>query len=217
MTFLIVSLEFQYVLKVFLLNRLLCVTNGPIVMPCLCCFFSLCIFLTTESFGKCFCSEAHTLTVHFSIYCSLMLLLLLLLLTSTNTAVLLKRMARILLTVTHTRHEAQRHTLFWLKTRKEATNSHKDTHEDENTNTHTHLCHPKGSWPHPHLCTCSLSTPKKKNYNFLLTLTYLLFHSVTYSIILSLTHSLCHPLTHLLSPLCCIELPVNKPSAVSPR
>lgn len=60
--------------KVF---QLLCETSGPIVMSCLCCFFSLCIFLTTESFGKCFCFEVHILTVHFSTHRSLILLLLL--------------------------------------------------------------------------------------------------------------------------------------------
>lgn len=51
-------------------------------------FFSLCIFLTTESFGKCFCFKVHTLTVHFSTHSSLITLLLLLLLLTCTILVL---------------------------------------------------------------------------------------------------------------------------------
>lgn len=155
MSMTLIFLGVQCFVKVFLLSQLLCVTKGPIVMPCLCCFFSLCIFLTTESFGKCCCSKAHTLTVHFSIYCSLMLLLLLLLplLTFTNVEVLLKRMACIWLTVAHkdnmkhtpremkyTLNSAGTRALFQLKNLPlDATNwIHTHTHTWTCTHTHTY-------------------------------------------------------------------------------
>lgn len=84
------------------------------------------------------------------------------------------------------------------------------------THVNTFTCHPRVSWPHPHLCTCSLSTPRDlqqlspHTHLFTFPLIQLFFPSPTHS----LTHSLCHSLTYLLSPLCCIELPVNKPSTL---
>lgn len=124
-------------------------------------FFSLCIFLTTESFGKCFCFEAYILTVHSSIYCSLLLLHLLLLLTFTNVLVLLKCMVRILLTVTlqiNTNHRyLYMHSPVALGFRQqERQRSHSDTH----AHVHQLLHHLRRSWPHLHLCTCSFPKPR---------------------------------------------------------
>lgn len=159
----------------------LCVTNGPIVMPCLCCFFSLCIFLTTESFGKCFCFEAHTLTAHISTHCSLMLLLLLLLLlTFYNVQVLLKCMACILLTVTHVKkkniYTHKRHTLEMYSCTSLQVLTHKLT-IGNTVCTRTHMYSVAVALAGLTLTCAPAAFPHPNDYNnFLLTLTYLLSH-----------------------------------------
>lgn len=121
-------------------------------------------------------------------------------------------------TNSHTQHRSTQtgtHTLLWLMI--DATNRIcRCTHTFMKTHTYTHINH-MSPWSIASLtltCAPAAFPHPKSYYNFLLTLTYLLFHSFTDSIILSLTHSLCHSLTHLFSPLCCIELPVNKPSTL---
>lgn len=96
------------------------------------------------------------------------------------------------------------HTYIWLKKRIPWIQIHMHRH------TNTSLCHTRISWSHPHLCTRSLSTPKELQQ--LCPHTHLFTFPLIQWFFPSPTHSVCHSLTDLLSPPCCIELPVNKPS-----